>query len=211
MGISSRNSIIPLLKEFSSRKLIVVANVCLRKMEFLQLSHHPLVEWEFRPEIRIVPSVLVVFLNKCGYLRIISSSRSSVNSGTRFEFHRTLTIGMRLCLWVLTSRSIISTGSSMNRSFSSTCISSKGITNVSSDKHFLRFEIWKTLWTPLSSSGRLSRYATGPILFRISNGPRYHGLSLPRLPKRTTPFQGETFRRTLSPTWNSKGLRRWSA
>ncbi|GKE79412.1 reverse transcriptase domain-containing protein [Tanacetum coccineum] len=33
------------------------------------------------------------------------------------------------------------------------------------------------------------------------------GFNFPRLPKRTTPFQGETLSMTLSPTWNSIGLR----
>ncbi|GKE33887.1 hypothetical protein Tco_1453209, partial [Tanacetum coccineum] len=36
-----------------------------------------------------------------------------VNSGPLLEFQRTLTIGIRLCFRRLTSRSIISTGSSM--------------------------------------------------------------------------------------------------
>nr|GFB08442.1 hypothetical protein [Tanacetum cinerariifolium] len=41
-----------------------------------------------------------------------------------------------------------------------------------------------------------------------SNIPRDY---FPRLPKRTTPFQGETLSITLSPTWNSIGLRFKSA
>ncbi|MFS7971976.1 hypothetical protein Hanom_Chr09g00839171 [Helianthus anomalus] len=57
--------------------------------------------------------------NKCGYLCFIWSSRSHVNSGPRFEFQRTLTIGIRLCLRTLTSRSIISIGSSTNCNLSS--------------------------------------------------------------------------------------------
>ncbi|MFS7936932.1 hypothetical protein Hanom_Chr05g00421551 [Helianthus anomalus] len=57
--------------------------------------------------------------NKCGYLSFIWSSRSHVNSGPRLEFQRTLTIGIRLCLRTLASRSIISMGSSTNCNLSS--------------------------------------------------------------------------------------------
>ncbi|KAL4555297.1 hypothetical protein LXL04_037913 [Taraxacum kok-saghyz] len=72
--------------------------------------------------------------------RFIWSSRSQVNSGPRLEFHRTFTIGMRLCLSLLTSRSKISTGSSTKLRFGLTCISSKGMTRDSSDRHFFRFD-----------------------------------------------------------------------
>ncbi|GKF12303.1 hypothetical protein Tco_0050229, partial [Tanacetum coccineum] len=51
----------------------------------------------------------------------------------------------------------------------------------------------------------------GPILSRISKGPTYLGANLPFFPKRTTPFQGDTFNITLSPTSNSNGLRLLSA
>ena len=173
---------------------------CLRNKNFLVVTSSPC--WkEFRPEIYSLLSTFdVVCLKRWGYLRIIWSSRSHVNSGPRFEFHRTLTIGILLCLSCLTSWSMISTGSYTNRSCSPPCISSSGIKRVSSDKHFFRFKTWNTLWTPSSSAGKLSWYATGPILFRISNGPIYRGFNLPRFPKRITPFQRETFRRTLSPT-----------
>ena len=110
----------------------------------------------------------VIVLNKWGYFSLNWSSRSNVYSGPRFEFHRTLTIGIRSCLRSSTSRFITSTGSSTNRSCPSTWISSRGTTSVSSDRHFFEFGTWKTLCTPLSSSGRLRRYATGPIRCVIS-------------------------------------------
>ena len=203
--------IIPLLKEISSRNLVVVGSVWEWKFENFWLSHHPLVERKFRPEIYSLLSAFdVVCLKRWGYLHIIWSLRSHVNLGPRFEFHRTLAIGIRLCLIRLTSQSMISTSSPVNRSCSSTWISSSGITSVSCDNHFFRFETWNTLWTPSSSARGLSRYA-GPICFRISNGPIYRGFSLPLFPKRITSFHGDTFRRTLSPNWNSKGFRRLSA
>nr|GEV54784.1 hypothetical protein [Tanacetum cinerariifolium] len=62
----------------------------------------------------------------------------SVNSGPLLEFHQTLMMGMRLCFNRLTSRSIISIGSSTKRSFSSMCTSSIEIASGSSDKHFFR-------------------------------------------------------------------------
>ncbi|KAL4584825.1 hypothetical protein LXL04_009435 [Taraxacum kok-saghyz] len=93
---------------------------------------------KFRPEIQLV----------IGYFRFIWSSRSQVNSGPRLAFHRTFTIGIRLCLSLLTSRSMISTGSSTKRRFGFTCISSKGTTRDSSDKHFLRFDTWNVSCMP---------------------------------------------------------------
>ena len=68
------------------------------------------------------------------------------------------------CFSCLTSRSIISAGSSMKLSLSSIWISSKGMTDDSSERHFLRFETWNVLCTLLSSAGSSSLYATGQIL-----------------------------------------------
>ncbi|GJT52563.1 hypothetical protein Tco_0978720 [Tanacetum coccineum] len=73
----------------------------------------------------------------------------------------------------LTSRSIISTGSSTKLSLSSSRSSFIGMTRDSSDKHFFRLETWKVLWILLSSSGSSSLYATGPIRSRILKGNRY--------------------------------------
>ncbi|MFS7945914.1 hypothetical protein Hanom_Chr06g00529741 [Helianthus anomalus] len=83
-----------------------------------------------------VPSLVLSFGNRCGYLSFIWSSRSHVNSGPRLEFQRTLTIGIRLCLRTLTSRSMISIGSSTNCNLSSIFRSWNGTTIVSSAKHF---------------------------------------------------------------------------
>ncbi|GKA56028.1 mutator type transposase [Tanacetum coccineum] len=50
----------------------------------------------------------------------------------------------------------------------------------------------------------LIQYAIGPTLANTLKGPMYLGFSFPRLPKRITPFQGETFNITLSPTAKSR-------
>nr|GEY35123.1 hypothetical protein [Tanacetum cinerariifolium] len=47
----------------------------------------------------------------------------------------------------------------------------------SSDRHFFKLEMWKVLWTLLSSLGSSSVYATGLTLFRILNGPILQALS----------------------------------
>ena len=125
---------------------------------------------EFRPEIQLVAGSFE-FENNWGYFSFIWSSRSQVNSGPRLAFHRTFTIGMRLCLSLLTSRSMISTGSSTKLRFGFTCIFSKGMTRDSSDKHFFRLDTWNVSCMPWSSWGSRSLFATGPILARISNGP----------------------------------------
>ena len=50
----------------------------------------------------------------------------------------------------------------------------KGITMVSSGKHFLRTETWNTGWMLLSSEGSRSLLATGSILMRISKSIMYY-------------------------------------
>nr|GEZ12218.1 hypothetical protein [Tanacetum cinerariifolium] len=45
------------------------------------------------------------------------------------------------------------------------------------DKYFFRLEMWKVLWTLLSSSRSSSLYATGPIRSRILNGSMYRVLT----------------------------------
>ncbi|MFS7908706.1 hypothetical protein Hanom_Chr01g00086281 [Helianthus anomalus] len=82
----------------------------------------------------------MLFANNCGYLRIIWSSRSQVNSGPRREFQWTRTIGILLRLRVLITQSTISIGSSTKRSWSSIVSSLKETISVSSDKHFFRFD-----------------------------------------------------------------------
>ncbi|GKC60274.1 hypothetical protein Tco_1087872 [Tanacetum coccineum] len=66
---------------------------------------------------------------------------------------------------------MISTGSSIKLSLSSSRSSFIGMMRDSSDRHFFKLETWKVLWTLLSSSGNSSLYATGPTLSRILNGP----------------------------------------
>ncbi|GKD43253.1 hypothetical protein Tco_1267898 [Tanacetum coccineum] len=58
-------------------------------------------------------------------------------------------MGIRLCLSRFTSRSMISTGSSIKCNLSSSWISSSGITKVFSSLHFLRFEHGKVLWNSM--------------------------------------------------------------
>ena len=60
-------------------------------------------------------------------------------------------------------------------------------------------ETWKTSRTPVIEFGRASRYATGPIHSRISNGPTYLEPSLPFLPNRIIPLIGDTLRNKCSP------------
>lgn len=79
-------------------------------------------------------------------------------------------------------------------------ISSSGTTRVSLDEHFFKFETWNMSCTLLNSWGSWSRYATRPILSRISKRPIYRGFSFPFFPKRIIPFHGETFNMNLSPT-----------
>nr|GEU93913.1 retrovirus-related Pol polyprotein from transposon TNT 1-94 [Tanacetum cinerariifolium] len=62
-------------------------------------------------------------------------------------------------------------------------------TRDSSDKHFFRLEMWKVLWTLLSSSRSSGLYATRPIRSRILNGPMYRRLSFPCFPNRMTPLR----------------------
>nr|GEW19416.1 hypothetical protein [Tanacetum cinerariifolium] len=60
------------------------------------------------------------------------------------------------------------------------------MTRDSSDRHFFRLEMWKVLWTLLSSSESSSLCATGPIRSKILNGPMYRGLSFPYFPNQLT-------------------------
>ncbi|GKD99736.1 hypothetical protein Tco_1387720 [Tanacetum coccineum] len=73
---------------------------------------------------------------------------------------------------------MISTGSSIKLSLSSSQSSFIGMTRDSSDKHCFRLEMWKVLWTLLSSLGSSSLYATRPIRSRILKGPMYRGIKL---------------------------------
>ena len=93
---------------------------------------------------------------RCGSFFFIWSSCSQVNSGPRLDSQRSLTIGMRLRLRVLISRSIISTGFSTKCKDSSIWMSSRRTWRFSSARHFLRLETWKVGWTLLSSWGRSS-------------------------------------------------------
>ncbi|GJR68544.1 hypothetical protein Tco_0014609 [Tanacetum coccineum] len=55
----------------------------------------------------------------------------------------------------------------------------------SSNKYFLRLEMWKVLWILLNFLGSSSLYATGSIHSMILNGPIYWGLSFPHESKDT--------------------------
>ncbi|MFS7964322.1 hypothetical protein Hanom_Chr08g00748881 [Helianthus anomalus] len=96
------------------------------------------------PGCHIIPPLIWNFVPKfCSSFSL--SSGCTVNSWPRREFQRTRTIGILVCLRTLTSRSVISTGSSTNRNCSSIVSSFKGTMRVSSDIHFFRFDTWKTL------------------------------------------------------------------
>ena len=73
------------------------------------------------------------FVKSRGYFFLNESSRSQVNSEPSLTFQRALTNGIRLRFNHLTSRSIISTGSSTNFSLSSIRTPSSGRTNGSSE------------------------------------------------------------------------------
>ncbi|GJX00815.1 hypothetical protein Tco_0184728, partial [Tanacetum coccineum] len=60
--------------------------------------------------------------------------------------------------------------SSTKLSLSSGRSSFIGMMRDSSDRHFFKLEMWKVLWTLLSSLGSSSLYATGLTLSRILNG-----------------------------------------
>nr|GEU65610.1 hypothetical protein [Tanacetum cinerariifolium] len=110
-------------------------------------------------------------------VRVVFTARGERKSRGQVGWSRDQ--GIRLCLSCLTSRSMISIGSSIKLNLPSSRISFIGMTRDSSDRHFFRLEMWKVLWTLLSSSGSSSVYATGPTLLRILNGQMYRGLSFP--------------------------------
>ena len=99
------------------------------------------------------------------------SSRSQVNSGPRLEFHLTFTIGMRLCLSFLISRSMISMGYFMKCSLLSTLISSMGMCSDSSDRHFLRFDTCKVSWMFAWACKQRDQSCDTPQ-FRVTSGER---------------------------------------
>ena len=149
--------------------------------------------------------------NKCGNFSFISDSLSHVSSSIRELLHNTLTKGTLLFLNNFSSWSKILTGLVfMVRSpliFKGTC----GNTYEGSILAFHNNDTWNTLWILSKYTGNSNRYATGPILSLISKGPIYLGANFSFTPNQMMLFQGATFRNTLSPTWNSKGLLRLSA
>ncbi|MFS8007029.1 hypothetical protein Hanom_Chr14g01256161 [Helianthus anomalus] len=102
-----------------------------RLLVFLGCHIIPPLIWNFDPKFRSSSFSL--------------SSGCKVNSGPRREFQRTRTRDILVCLRTLTSRSVILTGSSTNCNHSSIVSSFKGTMRVSSDRHFFRFDTWKTL------------------------------------------------------------------
>ncbi|CAI0625408.1 unnamed protein product [Linum tenue] len=71
---------------------------------------------------------------------------------------------------------------------------------VGSDRYPLSMLTWNTLWILDRFGGNASLYARGPTRSNTSYGPMYLGLNLPFFPNLITPFHGETFKNTLSPT-----------
>ena len=94
----------------------------------------------------------------------------------------------------------IAFGSSLKVKSGCTCISCIGNMFDSSDLYLLSMDTLKTLCNLANSGGRAKRYATDPILSKISYGLINLGLSFPFFPKRSTFLHGDTFKKTLSPT-----------
>ena len=78
---------------------------------------------------------------------------------------------------------------------------SYSITCLVSGWYFLSIDTWNTLWICCIYGGSANSYATFPTGFRISKGPTNLGLSLPLFPNLVSPFHGDTFNSTWSPTW----------
>ncbi|KAL4583202.1 hypothetical protein LXL04_007769 [Taraxacum kok-saghyz] len=79
------------------------------------------------------------------------------------------------------------------------CTSSKGMTSDSLDKHFLRFDTWKLLW-----QFEFISYRTNSS--EDLKGSDVAWIEFTTFAKTYHPFQGETFNKTRSPTYNSKGF-----
>ena len=69
--------------------------------------------------------------------------------------------------------------------------------------YFLSWETWKTSWRFDRCGGKATRYATGPIHFKIWKRPMNRGLNFLTLLALPTPVVGVIFRNTWSPSWNS--------
>ena len=147
--------------------------------------------------------------NKKGYLFLMSSV-FHVASEESWLAHRTFTKGMLLLHNCLTRRSKTWIGCFSYDKFSAISMSSGSIIWLGSGTYFRSYEMWKTLWTWSNAVGRFNRYATEFNFSMISLGPMYLGLNLPLTLNLLTPLIGDTFKNTLSPTWNSGGLL-WSA
>jgi len=146
--------------------------------------------------------------NKCGNFSLISDSLSHVSSSIRELLHNTLTKGTLLFLNNFSSWSKILTGLVFMVRSPLISIGTCGNTCEGSILAFRSNDTWNTLWILSKYTGNSNRYATGPILSLISKGPIYLGANFPFTPNRMMPFQGATFKNTLSPTWNSNGLLR---
>ena len=66
----------------------------------------------------------------------------------------------------------------------------------------LNIDTWKTGWIRIIFGGNTNLYATSPTLDRISNSPMYLEARFRFYQNITTPFIGDTFRNTKSPTEN---------
>jgi len=86
-----------------------------------------------------------------------------------------------------------------------------GNTLKGSTSAFHSKETWNTLWTLANCEGKFISYAMGPIRFKISNGPMNLEANFLFMSNLNMCFHGATFRNTLSPRQNSRGLLRISA
>ena len=134
--------------------------------------------------------------NKCGYLRLNSSSASQVVSSIEWCLQITFIKVISLFRSLLTWRSTILTEtSSYDKSdLSSTDYGAK--TWDGSEIYFLRSKTWNTGWIEANWGGNANSYTMALSWPIISKGPMYLGLNLPFFPNLITPFIGDTFRNT---------------
>ena len=113
-----------------------------------------------------------------------------VISSTVSILHNTLTIGIALFLNSFNFWSVIPTGCTSNDKFSFKSTREAFSTWDGSKIYFLSMETWNTSWILSKSRGNSNRYATGPMLSKILNGPMYLGFNLSLFWNRINPFKG---------------------
>ena len=149
--------------------------------------------------------------NKCENFSFILDSLSHVSSSIRELLHNTLTRGTLLFLNNFSSRSKILTGLAFMVRSSLIFIGTCGNTRKGSILAFHSSDTWNTLWILSKYAGNSHGRQLVRFFLNLKRANIYLGANFPFSPNRMMPFQGATFKNTLSPIWNSKGLFRLSA